>query len=155
MATNVISGLIAALVLLLLAQAAREWVAHQMNKGENWARTEMLKDYFHANTELRRCQKANGALRERIGQQRVQILEVQDAKRQLQLQLDAALSAAQRPATPDPDREPTFTEIVTEIASHVSTLKEEPALGTAPEPANQVVAGTVVTTPTGTDLNHG
>lgn len=151
MTTNVISGLIVILILVLLAWLAREWVSHQLNKGENWARTEMLKDYFKVSAELSRCQKANGALRERIGQQRIQILEIQDSKRQLQQQLDEAQIAASRPAAPDPDREPTFTEIVTEIASHVSSLTDS----TAPEPANQIVAGTVITTPSHTELNGG
>lgn len=149
--TNVISGLIVILILVLVAWSIREIVGYKLIKQDNRYRAEFSKDYFKQNVELSRCQKANAALREKVtnlqGLRRHDNLHMQD----LQRQLDAAQIAASRPAAPDPDREPTFTEIVTEIASHVSTFKED----TAPEPVNQIVAGTVVTTPSHTEVDNG
>jgi len=106
--------------------------------------------------EISRCQKANAALRERVGQQRVQILETQAQLRDTQRQLEAVQNAASQPLPVDPDHEPTFAEIVQEVASHVSSLTTSiPVLdgSTAPEPtAPTVVAGMVVTTPNGFDI---
>lgn len=145
--TNVISGLITICVLLLAAWIMRELVGLRLGRIDRHYRAEFAKDYYRQNVQLTRCQQANGALRQQLAEKHARLRAENLRVQQLEGQLHAA---RQQPATPDPDREPTFTEIVTEIASHVSTLKEEPALGTAPDPADQVVVGTVVITPTGT-----
>lgn len=106
--------------------------------------------------EISRCQKANAALRERVGEQRVSILNLQQQLRDSETARQTAEAAISQPLPVDPDHEPTFAEIVQEVASHVSSLTTSiPVIenGTAPEPVNQIVAGTVVTTPDHTSLD--
>lgn len=126
-----------------LRRATRSLALSRGNMFEQWG-------------ELSRCQKANAALRERVGNQKHQLLAERSKVKRLELQLRDAQAAAQQPLPVDPDHEPTFAEIVQEVASHVSSLTTSvPVIenGTAPEPVGQVVAGTVVTTPDHTSLD--